>query len=116
MGKVEDNTEMTTLSACLDRLRGLGYDKEFSVIENRLVVEGAETSYSASEIKVDNFYRFEGESDPDDSSILYAIETADGHKGTLIDSYGYNSDTAIDKFIHGVKEIDKKIDNKPIAD
>jgi hypothetical protein len=37
---------------------------------------------------VDEFYRFEGMTNPDDSSILFAISSSDGLKGTLGDAYG----------------------------
>lgn len=33
-------------------------------------------------------YRFEGNTNPDDNAILYAIETARGEKGLLLDAYG----------------------------
>ncbi len=39
-------------------------------------------------MEVVEFYRFEGASNPDDNSILYAIETSDGLKGLLVDAYG----------------------------
>ena len=33
-------------------------------------------------------YRFEGDSSPDDNSVLYAIESKGGIKGVLVDAYG----------------------------
>ena len=33
-------------------------------------------------------HRFEGMSSTDDNSILYAISSKDGIKGTLVDAYG----------------------------
>jgi hypothetical protein len=41
-------------------------------------------------------------------AILYAIETTDGRKGTLIDAYGYYADEEISAFMQNV-EIHKKI-------
>ena len=46
-----------------------------------------------------NFYRYEGESNPEDRSILYGIETANGEKGTVVDAYEPYSDTFVTKFI-----------------
>jgi hypothetical protein len=37
-------------------------------------------------------YRFEGDSNPDDSSIVYAISSNTGLKGTLVDAYGAYSE------------------------
>jgi hypothetical protein len=33
-------------------------------------------------------HRFEGMSDPDDSSVVYALEASNGLKGLLVDAYG----------------------------
>jgi hypothetical protein len=54
-----------------------------------------------------HFYRFEGESNPSDSSIVYALESSDGEKGTLVDGYGTSSDTHVTHFMQQVKEIHK---------
>jgi hypothetical protein len=40
-------------------------------------------------------------------SILYAIETSDGRKGTLVDAYGFYSDDETGEFINQI-EINKK--------
>ena len=49
-----------------------------------------------------------GESDPADSAIVYAIETKDGVKGILIDSYGAYRSDKISKFITEVENITKR--------
>lgn len=64
--------------------------------------------YAPAEVKVIDFFRFEGQSDPADNAILYVIETADGVKGTLIDAYGTYADEHINKFMAEVEEINKK--------
>ena len=63
--------------------------------------------YKPADVKAVNFYRFEGISDPDDMSILYAIETRDGCKGTLTDAYGRYSDDETGDFMKQV-EVGKK--------
>ncbi|NNE76232.1 MAG: phosphoribosylpyrophosphate synthetase, partial [Pricia sp.] len=40
------------------------------------------------DFEVDEMHRFEGMSSTDDNSILYAISSKDGIKGTLVDAYG----------------------------
>ena len=50
-------------------------------------------------------YRFEGDSDPSDSSILYLIEANDGLVGYSIDAYGVYSnhdDVNYDEFIRKI--------------
>lgn len=101
---------MTTLMSCMNTAVLDGYTESFKVEGKGLT--GASTSdqkfYGPSEVKIDNFYRFEGYSDPNDNSILYLLQTSDGRKGTLVDSYGMYSDNKISEFIKSVEEIQKK--------
>ena len=98
---------MNTLSECLDIAGSRGYTAEFSVSEKGLCVAGQESYFKPDETHIHNFYRFEGNSDPNDMSILYLIETASGIKGTLIDAYGTYAESRISEFIKAVKDIHK---------
>lgn len=98
---------MSTMVSILEVLEGNGYTAQFKVTSKGLVSIVSNKTYQANEIEINHFYRFEGESNPDDSSIVYAIETKDGVKGTLIDSYGAYSDPEISNFIKMVKTIHK---------
>jgi len=98
---------MSTMVSILDVLEGNGYTTQFKVTSKGIVSMATNKTYQANEIEINHFYRFEGESNPDDSSIVYAIETKDGVKGTLIDSYGAYSDPEIANFIKKVKSIHK---------
>jgi hypothetical protein len=51
------------------------------------------------DFEVTEVYRFEGMTDPDDQSVLYALESKDGIKGTLVNGYGLYSDGATDELI-----------------
>ncbi len=43
-------------------------------------------------MKIIKVYRFEGESDPGDMAVIYAIETEDDQKGFIMDAYGPYAD------------------------
>ncbi|MBA3665723.1 MAG: hypothetical protein H0W61_16190 [Bacteroidetes bacterium] len=103
-----EKEEMKTLSSCVNRLTRDGYETQFKVTKNGLKSLTTEKVYRPEEIKIASFYRFEGESDPADNSILYAIETEGGEKGTLTDAYGIYNDTNVSAFIKEVEEIEKK--------
>ena len=48
-------------------------------------------------------HRFEGESDPGDLAIVYAVECDDGSKGCLIDAYGVYADKEVGSFLQKIK-------------
>lgn len=98
---------MKTLSEMITKLTQKGYDVQFKVTEEGMVSLSTDKVYKPDQLKICHFYRFEGESNPADNSILYAIETRDGEKGTLVDGYGASSDELIDRFIKQVEEIEK---------
>jgi hypothetical protein len=50
---------------------------------------------TADDFEVDEFYRFEGPSNPSDMSIVYAINSAKYNlKGVLVDAYGVYANTS----------------------
>ena len=68
---------MTTLSQVMERLRLKKQDNEFRMTEKGFG-SGTGKYYEPAELKIIKTYRFEGESDPSDSSIIYLIEANDG--------------------------------------
>ncbi len=102
-----EKTHMKTLSSCMNKLKEDGFKEEYVIKANILRSLDSGEGYTSDHVKILNFYRFEGESDPSDSSILYALETKDGKKGLLIDAYGAYADPDIGKFIVQVEEINK---------
>ncbi len=80
-----------SLSIAISDLQELGYTFDFNLHEKGLESKHHKRTYSADNLKVVKYYRFEGMTNPDDSSILYVIETTDGKKGLLVDSYGAQS-------------------------
>ncbi len=83
---------MTPLSMVLERLREKGYGQEFIIAgDNAHLAESGHT-YKPSQLTIIKVYRFEGESDPADMSVIYAIRTSDGEKGYILNAYGTYSD------------------------
>ena len=100
--------EMDTLVECMNVLRERGYKHNFNATKEDTILDDEKKEYKPDQVKISSFYRCEGESDPGDSSILYAIETNDGKKGIVINSYGPTSDTKVTTFIDKVEDIQKK--------
>lgn len=77
-----------SLSVAINALREEGYTHDFNLVEKGVENNSRGTSHDAKDLRVIAFYRFEGITDPDDSSVLYVIEAANGEKGLLVDAYG----------------------------
>lgn len=104
----DKTTQMNTLTACVNKVVKDGYTDSFKVTKQGLYSCSTDDHFTPADVKVINFYRFEGESDPADNTIMYVIETSGGHKGTLVDAYGPYSDVNVSKFMADVEEINKK--------
>jgi hypothetical protein len=102
------NTAMNTMTDTVNKLTVQGYTETFQVTDVGLKALSDGSIFSASDLSITNFFRFEGQSDPSDNAIIYVIETNDGKKGLLIDAFGSDADAAIGKFIVEVEEIQKK--------
>jgi hypothetical protein len=98
---------LKNLSSCLNYVRGEGYKEDFRVVEGQLRPYDNRKGYGPEQIRIINFYRFEGQSDPGDNSVLYVIETDDGTKGTLVDGFGAYAAEEVSAFIVEVDSIQK---------
>ena len=58
---------------------------------------------TAGEVTIVEHHRFEGVSDPDDMSVLYAIEAKDGTRGTIADAFGPQANPDLGAFLKNVK-------------
>jgi len=106
----QDVPWMKSLSSCSNKMREMGYTEDFQVDKHGISKFGAGTKvYKPDEVRIVNFYRFEGSSDPGDNAILYVIETNDGVKGTLVDGYGASASDDVARFIVQVEDIQKQI-------
>jgi hypothetical protein len=98
--------EMVTLSEVLEKLRLKKMDNEFRWEDGHFTA-GRGKEYSPEELAIVKTFRFEGDSNPSDSSILYFIKANDGLLGYSIDAYGiytnHEDEGGYDNFIRKVK-------------
>jgi len=102
-----EKVNMDSLVTVLAAVEKLGFKNQFEIQGTNLVSWKTKNHFLPNQVKIVHFYRFEGESNPDDSSILYAIQTSDGEKGTLADGYGISADSETAAFIFKVTDIHK---------
>ncbi len=95
---------MTTLSMVLEKLRIKKQDNEFRMTEKGFGTDSGKV-YEPGDLKIIRTYRFEGDSDPSDSSILYLFEANDGTIGYSIDAYGVYSNHEDDQYDEFIRKI-----------
>lgn len=77
-----------TLSEAVSDLKIRGYQEDFNLLSHYVECQAQDKKFHPEEFTIDEFYRFEGMTNPDDNSVVYAITSADGLKGVLVDAYG----------------------------
>ncbi|TAE37120.1 MAG: phosphoribosylpyrophosphate synthetase [Runella slithyformis] len=93
-----------TLVEALNDLKSKGFEHDFNLDVHCLSCHSIGQSLRPDEFEIVDFYRFEGMTDPADSSILYAISSKDGQfKGTFINAYGTYADEMSDDMIEKLK-------------
>ncbi len=100
----EQKIPMTTVSSVLEKLRIKKFDNEFAMTPEGFTA-GNNKFYNPEDLKIIRTYRFEGESDPGDSAIIYLIEANDGLIGYSLDAYGVYSDHGDDGFDDFIRKI-----------
>ena len=93
----------------LEAFNGLlsrGYHYDFNYENACLFCNKISEKFNAEDLKITEYYRFEGMSDPEDNSIIYAIESKDGHRGIIIDAYGTYSDEHKTAFISNIEVVE----------
>jgi len=93
-----------TLSETINGLKKEGYTLDFNICEESVTCHQTNLILSPEDFEIDKVYRFEGESNPDDQSILYAISSPKFEvKGVLVNGYGISSDDVTNALIKKLK-------------
>jgi hypothetical protein len=79
-----------TVSEAIAGLKKRGYNMDFNLGENCIVCHG--DKFDVKDFEIVEFHRFEGESDPSDEAVVYAIESTTGLKGSLVSGYGISAE------------------------
>lgn len=95
------NESFDNLIDGISELRKQGYAEDFNLKQNCLECRNGEYKIFHNEFEIDKYFRLEGDSTPEDSSILYAI-SSDKYKlkGVLINSYGIYSEEITDEMLN----------------
>ncbi|HVZ24742.1 MAG TPA: hypothetical protein VG842_01740, partial [Sediminibacterium sp.] len=88
------------LLEALADLKKRGFTTDFNLTASHLQCSLTGLTLSPDAFEIVEHYRFEANTDPDDASVLYAIQATDGSlRGTLVNAYGTYSDETSDELI-----------------
>jgi len=88
-----------------------GFTSNLSLEGDTIKDKSKNIQMTADDFEIDEFYRFEGESNPDDMSIVYAVTSKKYDlKGVLVNAFGTyanNSSSAVHAKLHYHQVSDK---------
>lgn len=79
-----------TVTEALNDLKKRNFNLDFNLKENSIVCN--EHKFDIDDFEIVEYYRFEGDTDPADEAIVYAIESKTGLKGVLVSGYGISAE------------------------
>lgn len=95
--------EYDTVTEAVQGLKQRGYAIDFNLEADRLHCSDQALSLKPEEFSITEFYRFEGESDPADEAVVYAIESRDGKKGLLVTGFGITAEGVGEEMIEKLR-------------
>lgn len=97
-----------TLSGILNNLKIEDYSEDFNLKGDCLKCPSEQLKLSPTEFEIDKFYRFEGQFDPADGAILYAISSKKYNvTRVLVNGYGIYSEPLTNEILAKVKTYKK---------
>jgi hypothetical protein len=80
-----------TVTQAVNGLKERGYTLDFNLDENCIICN--DEKFNPEEFEIIEVYRFEGDSDPADEAVVYAIASNSGLKGVLVNGFGPSADS-----------------------
>ena len=82
-----------TVVAALNGLKARGYTLNFNLAFDKVICAENDNCLNPHEFEIVEVHRFEGNTNPSDQDVVYAIESKDGvTKGVITSAYGMYAD------------------------
>lgn len=94
---MEPTYNYSTVSQAINSLKAKGFTLDFNLEQN--CISGSHCRLSPEQFEIVEVFRYEGNSDPADEAVVYAIQSAEGHKGVLVTGYGISHDSVSDAML-----------------
>ena len=82
----------TTVLEALEDLKDKGFYHDFNLHTEAI-------KKNPNDYSVEHVYRYEGDSDPDEESVVYGIISISGKKGVFVSGFSANSDDEASKIL-----------------
>jgi len=83
-----------TVTEALKDLKERGYNVDFNIAFDKIICSNNKICLNPNEFEITETYRFEGDTNPSDEDVVYAIESKDGKtKGIMTSAYGMYAET-----------------------
>ena len=93
-----------TVTDALSDLKQRGFSVDFNIAFDKIICSKKEIQLEPEQFEIVEVYRFEGMTDPDDSSVLFAVAAKDeSMKGVLVSAYGVYSDAVSNEMMQKLK-------------
>lgn len=89
MGKIY---HYATVIEALKKLKQKGFEYDFNIHEKEIMD-------NPDNFIIEHIYRYEGNSNPDDESMVYGIKSKSGRKGVFVAGFSANSFNGADKIL-----------------
>jgi hypothetical protein len=89
-----------TVTEALTNLKSRGFTVDFNIAFDKIICTKNEICLNPTEFEIVETYRFEGDTNPSDEDIVYAVQSKDEKiKGTITSAYGMYADTTSTEMI-----------------
>ena len=90
-----------TVTEAINAFKAEGFQIDFNLEENFISCKVGK--FQAEDFEIVKVFRYEGDSDPGDEAVVYAIESKNGLKGILVAGFGASSDSATSTILAKLK-------------
>ncbi|RYF88187.1 MAG: phosphoribosylpyrophosphate synthetase [Chitinophagaceae bacterium] len=82
-----------TVVEALNDLKKRGFALDFNIAFDQLICHDNNTCLNPSQFEITEVHRFEGDTNPSDEEVIYAVESKEGNiKGVLHSAFGTYAD------------------------
>ena len=89
-----------TVTSALTGLKNKGYTLDFNISFDNIKCDEQNICLNPNEFEIVEVHRFEGDTNPSDEDVVYAVESKDGKiKGTITSAFGMYADSVSNQMI-----------------